>query len=175
MSGRLFSTILTSRRKIFVSYHHGGDGHYYDEFSRIFSAAYEAIQDNSVDRIIDSDNAEYVIQKIRDDYITGTSCTILLCGAKTPWRKFVDWEIKATLDKHHGLIGVNLPSNPVDTNGKCSVSGRLHDNIQTGYALWLQWDQLATGAEFLSRQIEIANSRSASLINNSRSLRRRNG
>jgi hypothetical protein len=47
------------------------------------------------------------MQRIRDKHITGTSCTIVLCGSLTPWRKYVDWEIKATLDKEHGLIGIN--------------------------------------------------------------------
>jgi len=46
---------------------------------------------------------------IRENFITGTSCTIVLCGAQTHLRKYVHWEIKATLDKEHGLIGVNLP------------------------------------------------------------------
>jgi hypothetical protein len=36
-----------------------------------------------------------------DNAPTGTSCTIVLCGAETPKRKFVDWEIKAILDKGH--------------------------------------------------------------------------
>jgi hypothetical protein len=137
MAGILLSEILRPKRKIFVSYHHGNDRYYYDEFARIFASAYEAIQDNSVDRLIDSNDADYVIRKIREDYITGTSCTIVLCGAETPWRKFVDWEIKATLDKQHGLIGVNLPTNPSNANGTCTVPDRLHDNIQTGYALWI--------------------------------------
>jgi hypothetical protein len=35
-----------TRRKVFVSYHHGGDQAYYDEFSRYFHDQYEAIRDN---------------------------------------------------------------------------------------------------------------------------------
>jgi hypothetical protein len=175
MVGSFLPSLLTPKRKIFISYHHGNDRYYYDEFSRVFAATYEAVQDNSVDRVIDSDNVDYVIRKIREDYITGTSCTMVLCGAKTPWRKFVDWEIKATLDKQHGLIGVNLPTNPLNVKGTCTVPDRLYDNIQTGYAVWVQWNQLLTGPSFLTQQIEIANSKSARLINNSRSLRSRNG
>jgi hypothetical protein len=116
---------LLVTRKVFVSYHHGGDRAYYDEFSRIFHETYEACLDNSVDRLIDSPDSEYVIRRIREDYIAGTSCTIVLCGAGTMWRKFVDWEIKATLDKNHALLGVNLPSNPRDVLGKVQVPQRL--------------------------------------------------
>lgn len=175
MSSGLFGTLLTPKRRVFISYHHGGDRYYYDEFSRFFSDQYEAIQDSSVDRQIDSNNADYVIRKIREDYITGTSCTIVLCGAQTPWRKFVDWEIKATLDRQHGLIGINLPSNSRDPRGLYTVPDRLHDNIQSGYASWLQWPELNGGAAFLTSQIEAANARLASLIDNSRALRQRNG
>ena len=175
MSSSLFSSLLTPRRRVFISYHHGGDRYYYDEFSGLFADRYEVIQDNSVDRQIDSDNTEYVIRKIREDYIAGTSCTIVLCGAQTPWRKFVDWEIKATLDRQHGLIGINLPTNPLTTNNTCTVPDRLYDNIQSGYALWVQWKSLATDTNCLPRQIEFANTKSVGLIENWRPLRRRNG
>ena len=87
------------KRKIFVSYHHDNDQAYYNEFSRFFSDQYDAIQDSSLDRLIDSDDTEYVMRRIRENYITGTSCTVVLCGPQTRWRKYVDWEIKATLDK----------------------------------------------------------------------------
>lgn len=163
------------RRKIFVSYHHGRDQAYYDEFSRLFSHSYETIYDNSVDRIIDSDDVEYVMRNIRENYITGTSCTVVLCGAQTPWRKYVDWEIKATLDKEHGLIGINLPSNPIDMNGKYLVPDRLHDNVVSGYAMWISWHDLTKGPAYLSSQIETANTLPATLIDNSRPMRQRNG
>ena len=110
---------------MFVSYHHGGDRAYYDAFSQLFDASYDVIQDNSVEREIDSDDAEYVIRRIREDFITGSSCTVVLCGTDTPKRKFVDWEIKATLDKEHGLIGINLPANPRLLNGNVTVPNRL--------------------------------------------------
>ena len=65
--------IIPVRPRVFVSYHHGNDQWYYNEFNRAFHDTYEAIQDNSVDRTIDSDNPEYVIRRIRENYITGTS------------------------------------------------------------------------------------------------------
>lgn len=160
------------KRKIFVSYHHGNDQWYYDEFSRIFSDTYDVVQDNSLDRAIDSDNQDYVMRRIRENNITGTSCTFVLCGADTPQRKYVDWEIKATLDKGHGLIGINLPSSISNANGVI-VPGRFFDNYQSGYAVWIQWQNLK--AEMLPQAIEEANSKPISKIDNSRQMRRRNG
>jgi hypothetical protein len=77
---------MPTRRSVFVSYHHGGDRAYYQAFSKLFADSYEAIQDNSVEREIDSDDAEYVIRRIREDFITGSSCTAVLCGAETTQR-----------------------------------------------------------------------------------------
>ena len=162
-----------AKRKIFVSYHHARDRAYYLEFSRFFADAYESVEDNSVDRQIDSDNAEYVIRNIRENYITGSSCTVVLCGAETYQRKFVDWEIKATLDKQHGLVGVNLPTNLRNLNGRYTVPARLYDNIVSGYAAWTSWDQLTAIA--LKKAVEDANAKSRSMIDNSRPLKSRNG
>ena len=92
---RVWQTPPTKPR-IFVSYHHAGDRGWYEFFAAYFCDTYDIFQDRSVSREIDSDNSEYVIRQIREEYITGTSCTIVLCGTETPRRKFVDWEIKAT-------------------------------------------------------------------------------
>ncbi|OOZ47548.1 TIR domain-containing protein [Solemya velum gill symbiont] len=155
-----------------MSYHHISDQFYYNEFSRIFSETYEVVQDSSLDRRVDSDDPEYVMRRIRERYITGTSCTVVLCGANTYQRKYVDWEIKATLDKGHGLIGVNLPSSASSSTGVL-VPGRFYDNHHTGYAIWLQWSDLIP--EKLANTIEQANTKPSILIDNSRQMRRRNG
>ena len=110
MANGLFSN-LTIKRKIFISYHHGGDKPYYDAFVNTFSNTYDVIYDNSVDRALNSTNTDYVIRRIRENHITGSSCTIVLCGAQTPWRKFVDWEIRATLDKQKNLDILNIVQN----------------------------------------------------------------
>lgn len=136
---------------------------------------YDVIEDNSVERQIDSNNVEYVYRRIRENYVTGSSCTVVLCGASTPGRKFVDWEIKATLDKEHGLIGVNLPSNPQTLTGHFTVADRLHDNIVSGYAVWTGWATVTSRPHDFANLIEIANARSKSLIGNEREMRFRNG
>lgn len=165
--------LAPARRKVFISYQHHGDRPYYLEFARFFSETYEAVEDHSVEREIDSDDAEYVSRCIRENYITGTSCTIVLCGPTTHHRKFVDWEIKATLDKQHGLVGVNLPTNPPGSNGLVTVPGRLHDNVESGYAVWTNWNALTL--DHLKQVVELANGKSKTLIRNARSLKSRNG
>lgn len=176
MSNHLLEALLRgTRRRVFISYHHNSDQEYYDTFSRAFSAGYEAVQDNSLERIIDSGDSDYVIRRIREKHITGTSCTIVLCGPQTRWRKYVDWEIKATLDKRHGLIGIKLPNNPCSFLGGVHKPDRLQDNIDSGYALFDTWENLLRGPDYLRALVELANARSPLLIVNNRPLRGRNG
>lgn len=175
MAGSLVESLFQPiKRKIFVSFHHGGDQAYYNAFSNAFADEYETITDNSLEDPVDSEDVDYVMGRIREDYIRGTSCTIVLVGEQTWGRKYVDWEIKATLDKEHGLIGVQLPSLRPNAAGTVSVPDRLHDNIASGYALWITWAQLTANAQACGGVIEQANSHDKRLIVNSRSRRLRN-
>lgn len=171
----LLATLLNPpmRRKIFISYHHGNDQAYYEEFSRFFHDQYEAVYDNSIERKIDSDNVQYVMQRIRDKHITGTSCTVVLIGSESYERKYVDWEIKATLDKQHGLIGVALPTHKKTYDGKVIVPDRFYDNLVTGYAGLVYWEGLTVQA--LTQQVDLATAKPKNLIDNSREMRKRNG
>jgi len=157
------------KRSVFVSYHHGLDRQWYQEFSRFFCEMYDVFDDTSPERAKDSDDTDYIMWSLRNEHIKGSSCTIVLCGAETGRRKFVDWEIAATLDKEHSLIGVRLPTCTFDYQGRALVPGRLHDNIESGYAVWIMWEALAKGRpDFLRALIEIASKNSTSLIRNDR-------
>lgn len=162
------------KRKVFVSYHHAADQAHYDAFSKAFCDTYDVITDNSLEREVDSDDVDYVMRRIRENYISGSSCTIVLVGKDTWGRKYVDWEIKATLDKEHGLIGVRLPTAPVSAENKVTVPGRLYDNIVKGYALWKTWEEITKGTLACAQLIEQANARDRKLINNSRERRSKN-
>lgn len=173
LGGGLFALAQT-KRKVFVSYHHGGDRGYYDAFSATFCDKYDVIDDNSPERRIDSEDLDYVRRRLCENCITGSSCTIVLVGRDTWGRKYVDWEIDATLDKQHGLIGVQLPNALVLQDGTIGVPLRLLDNVKTGYAVWLSWAQLTASTADLTAFIEMANAKSSFLIDNSRRRRYRN-
>jgi hypothetical protein len=66
-----FGGIREIKRKVFISYHHGGDQPYYDALSRAFSRDYDIVTDNSLARGIESDVVEYIMRRIRENYITG--------------------------------------------------------------------------------------------------------
>ncbi len=158
------------RKKIFISYHHHGDQAYYKAFYRKFVDALDVVYDNSLGRAIDSDDVDYESLSICENNISGSSCTIVLCSLETSCRKYVDWEIKCTLEKEHGIVGINLPSNPIALAGKFNVPARLNDNIRSGYAIWTNWAYATRSIENLKALIELAVSRPANLIVNHREI-----
>jgi len=123
-----------AKRKVFVSYHHERDQHWFNYFTTQFSDNYEVFQDQSLDEEVDSENLEYVNRVIRQDYIKGSSITVVLCGGETWKRRFVDWEIASTLHYEHALLGILIPGTLQDFNGRYIVPDRLHENIANGYA-----------------------------------------
>jgi hypothetical protein len=163
------------RRKVFVSYHHGLDQAFYNALSQTMHDRLQLFTDNSLERHIDSADHSYIMRRIRENHLHGSSCTIVLCGAQTSLRKYVDWEIEASLRQMMGLVGVWLPSLPRSPNGGTIKPARLQDNINTKYAEWISWSDIITNPSNLVAAIEKANSNAKGLIVNSRHRRERNG
>jgi hypothetical protein len=110
---------LPIRRKVFVSYSHlnrqeaksfvdtfGGPG-------GIFIPKIIGVSDT--DDFINSTNTDYVIQRIRDVHIQDSTITIVLVGECAHSRRYIDWEIKASLTQGvdklpNGLIAIQLLS-----------------------------------------------------------------
>jgi hypothetical protein len=125
-------------RQIFLSFHQADEfeatvfckrfGHYFDEM-RTLGISEEG--DAYADRIKSGDS-DYVMRQIRERKIAGTSCTITLIGKCTWARRYIDWEIAATLrnnknDPRSGLIAVQLPS--AAENGWAKLPPRLERNV----------------------------------------------
>lgn len=170
------SFIQTSsvRRKIFVSYHHRGDQIYYDELSETMHDRLKLFSDNSLERQIDSSNHDYIMRRIREHHLSGSSCTIVLCGADTWRRKYVDWEIHASLSQEMGLVGVWLPTLPLLPNNGTEKPIRLQNNIDSGYATWVSWNDIVANPVVLTNAIESANSAPKTLIDNTHARMERN-
>lgn len=160
------------KRKVFVSYHHGSDQQYYDYLTKTFADQYDVFSDNSLERAFQSDDTDYVRWAIKQNHIKGSSCTVVLVGPNTWGRKYVDWEIKATLEEKHGLICILLPTTPRGTNGGTNKPKRLQDNLDSNYAKFLEWQNL--NAQTLQATIQAAVLSQASLIDNSEPMRQKN-
>ena len=109
--------MVKKRHNVFVSYHHNQDQAYKTQFERLMRGK---MVDMSVDLgdIIDQNQPnEAVLQRIREDHISRVSVTVVLIGRCTWKRKYVDWEIGASLrdtptKPRCGLIGILLPNHP---------------------------------------------------------------
>lgn len=143
----------TPKHKVFLSFHHE-DEQEVRAFERQFSENVDTfvsktVQDGDIDPYLKTDT---IRQKIRDQFISDSTVTIVLIGAETWKRKHVDWEIGYSLtstsqNTRSGLIGILLPSynthnyfcNSEYTENHsrytpCTIPPRLYDNIQSGYA-----------------------------------------
>lgn len=158
-SGFIVPLAKAVKPKVFISYHHK-DQAYIDAFRKQYGSDYEVFTDCSLDEAIESTDLHYVNRTIREDFITGTSITIVICGTDTWKRKCVDWEIYSTLHKDHALLGIALPHvQPVIQNGRrvIIVPDRLHTNIESGYAHWIDYP---VNAQVLKQAIDHALARS---------------
>ena len=165
---------LPQKRKVFISFHHKNDQSWFDYFSKKFDDQYEVFYDQSLNtQRVRSDDPEYINRAIREDYINGSSITIVLCGVETQKRKYIDWEIYSTLYDKHALLGIALPGAQRTQNGKIIVPDRLYTNWLTGYAYFIEWtdDPLE-----LKQQIKIAIQKSTQkhFIDNSQEKMKRN-
>jgi len=139
--GQWLSSLTPVKSKVFVSYHHENDQLYYDRFAALFADGYDIIRDTSIERRIDSDDSDYQQQVIREQHITGSSITVVLCGAETWKRRWVDWEIHMTLNREHALLGIALPTAATNVRGQIIVPDRLLSNINSGFAHWIEWTE----------------------------------
>jgi hypothetical protein len=126
-------------RKVFVSFHQADEleatiwmKRYGEYFREIRALGLDELGDEFAEHI-KSDDSDYVMRRIREDWIAGTSCTIVLLGKCTWARRYVDWEIAATVrnfddSPRGGLIGVHLPS---AGSGRFKNPARLEMNLET--------------------------------------------
>ena len=161
---------MNNRHRVFVSYYHEQDQFYRERFELMFSDIYNILESKSVE-IGDIDpylKTETIHQKIRDVYLRDSTVTVVLVGAKTWQRKFVDWEINSSIrdtkyNSRSGLLGILLPTYPparpawerlftgdtlpahqITQNIRYNphtIPPRLYDNLACGFATIHNWSE----------------------------------
>ncbi|MFM0111716.1 TIR domain-containing protein [Paraburkholderia nemoris] len=107
------------KRRCFISYHHADElatRHFIQTFStsgQVFTS--RALGIELEPDIVNSSDTDYVLRRIRERYLANTSVTIVMIGRCTRSRRYVDWEIAASLRNMpggpaNGLLGIKLPS-----------------------------------------------------------------
>jgi hypothetical protein len=107
------------RRKCFISYHHD-DQVLVDRFVNTFDHAHDlfiarGLGQTMAQEVIDSTDTDYVMRRIRELYIGDSTVTLVMFGKCTWARRYVDWEIQASLRAPqnglpNGLLGIKLPT-----------------------------------------------------------------
>ncbi len=124
----------TVRRKCFISYHHADQG-WVDNFVETFDHGRNlfiarGLGQTMAQDIIDSTDPEYVMRRIREVYIADSTVTLVMLGKCTWARRYVDWEIQASLRAPqnglpNGLLGVKLQAFPEGTAFPDRLNGNL--------------------------------------------------
>lgn len=172
-----------TRHKVFFSYHVDDADEVeelLDDYGHVCIPTVVGVTKD--DDFVDSDDTDYIMDRIREVYLADTTVTVVLVGQCIWARRFVDWEVYASLReyksyKRSGLIAITLPS-------VSSVSGRkpparVQDNIlgddgDEGYARWYKYPSSASGLRSCIETGFTYRSERAHLIVNSRSRRKNN-
>lgn len=140
-----------TRRKCFISYHHADQAEV-NAFIRTFDHQHNLFISRGLGAemssdIINSTDTDYVMRRIRELYLSDSTVTIVMLGKCTWARRYVDWEIQASLRSGstttpNGLLAIKLPSYP-KVNGQ--FPNRLNINLKQNstqtdcYARWLEY------------------------------------
>lgn len=162
-SGALFQK---KKRKVYVSYDHHADSQYFNQFQKLFATRYNLSRDNSIEREIDTDDAEAFVRHLDKGPMKDSACTIVLCGARTHLDKFVDWEIKVALDQGDGLVGIILPVNESLPSGQPTLPERFQRNFDSGFAVVCRWHEVVGEKIDLTQRLLFSMDRPAYHIDN---------
>lgn len=102
-----------------------------------------------------------VIQKMIDDALVGTSVTAVLIGAKAAQRRWVKYEIKKSIERGNGLLGVHIHQLE-NAQGLTDVQGAVPTGL-TGYKVytynrnrfgaWVEKAAVAAGKKCLKHRL----------------------
>jgi MTH538 TIR-like domain (DUF1863) len=168
-----------TRHKCFLAYHVDDAEEvatFVDKFGEVFIPRVLGVSPD--DDFIESSDTDYVMDRIREKYLTDSTVTIVMVGKCTWARRFVDWEVYSSLrhdmnNKRNGVMAITLPS--VADNAK-QLPARVKDNVlgddgDDGYARWWKYPK---SNDSLGSLIEIAfqaRATKSNLIDNTRARR----
>src|SRR4051794_8917026 len=89
------------RRKCFISYHHADEAEVND-FIKVYDGMHDAFIARGIGEampgdVIDSTDTDYVMRRVRELYVGDSTVTLVMLGRCTWARRYVDWEIQASL------------------------------------------------------------------------------
>jgi Thoeris protein ThsB, TIR-like domain len=122
----------TVRHKCFLSYY-SQDANEVLDFVATFGDVFipKAVGISDEHPWVNSDDDDYVMHVIREDYLADSTVTIVFVGGCTWSRKFVDWEVYSSLrrDKYNRLNGVLAVQLPSASGTFAALPARVDTNV----------------------------------------------
>lgn len=108
-------------RKAFYSFHYDQDNCRASQVRNIgVIEGNQPVSDNSWESI--KRGGDSAIKRWIDDQLVGRSCTIVLIGAQTAGRKWINYEIETSWNESKGLVGIYI-HNLKDLSGRQTNKG----------------------------------------------------
>ena len=108
-------------RRVFFSFHYEADNWRTSQVRNIgVVEGNRPVTDNKWEEI--KKGGAKAIQDWIDGQLTGKSCTIVLIGAKTTGRKWIEYEIEKSWNDGKGVLGIYI-HNLLDSDGEKSTKG----------------------------------------------------
>lgn len=152
--------------KCFISYHKADQGavdDFCDKFEGSFIRRGQAMSDD----IIDSNNTDYVMKRIRELYLKDSTVTIVLIGKCTWARRYVDWEVQSSLRQPanglpNGVVAIQL------WDSYKTLPNRVKLNVDSGYSKFYAYPSSSAGLTSIIDEAFKSRTSKASLILNPR-------
>src|ERR1700737_2851598 len=166
-----------NRHKCFVSYHVGDEDEgatFLEDYATVFIPTVVGITED--DDFVDSEDTEYIMDRIRQEYLADSTVTIVMLGQCTWARRFVDWGVYSSLRRYEdyppsGRSAITLPSM---ASGTKRLPDRVNDNVDSGYARWKKYPDSADDLRGFIQTAFDARTEKSDLIDNSRDRKRHN-
>lgn len=118
-------------RKCFYSFHYKPDNWRASTVRRIGSIdGSRTVSDNDWEAI--TNGGDPAIKKWISDEMHGKSCTIVLIGASTAGRKWINYEIEKTWVDGKGIVGIYIHNILDKTSQSCSKGPNPFDSFKIG-------------------------------------------
>jgi hypothetical protein len=118
-------------RKVFTSFHYVPDNWRASQVRNMGKIeGNPAVTANKWEEV--TNGGDKAIEKWIDDNMSGKSCVVVLVGANTANRKWIDYEIKKAWNAGKGVVAINI-HNLLDSDGNQSYKGKNpFENITIG-------------------------------------------